>query len=157
MLKHRQGFVQMAERFGVEFLGNGIHVTLIKLINLLTQIKPLIGQLNACRTFIMRRALLNEVGIFDKLFHVVGNVGTKVVTTVRQLADGQLFSANIIKDQSLDVVHIINLKTIKLGLDNIKKAPVQTFNQQNRICINLFQDNASCSYFTSTLTLGAKS
>jgi hypothetical protein len=64
----------------------------------------------------------------DQLLEVIGDVGAMVTAAECQLANGQLFLADVKQDQRLDIVDVADARAVQFSLDNFKTATVKTLN-----------------------------
>ena len=96
------------------------------------ELKTLIRQFYEDGAAIMRRALLEKVTMLGHLLNVVGHVRSEIVAAQRQFTDGQLVATDILQDECLHVFDVADVVSLELGLDNLKKLAVHTFEQDDR-------------------------
>ena len=85
----------------------------------------------------MRRAGLVDIAALDQLLHVVGNVGALIIAAVDEIADDDLFVADIGEQEGLDRIEVLDAQTIEFRPDDIEESPVQTLNHSREIKIGV--------------------
>src|SRR5271170_4504740 len=64
-----------------------------------------------------------------QLLHVVGNIRAEVIAARAQFARGQFLVSDIIEQQRLHRIHIAAATPIKLVLDDVEQATMQSLDQ----------------------------
>ena len=77
-----------------------------------------------------------EIAHLDKLLDVVGNIRAQIITAGAKLAGGQLLIADVVKKQRLNGVNVSVALAVKLILDHIEQAAMQTLNERESLQID---------------------
>lgn len=97
--------------------------------DLVDDLQRLVGQGDADRAAVVRRALLLEIAHLGELLDVVGDVRALIVASLDEVADGDVLVADVGQQQGLYAVDVADAEPVQFGAQQIEESPVQALNQ----------------------------
>lgn len=128
-LKPLQGLADFLDLRVIDVFAEGRRISFFEDFYLGHHGARLVRQLHCHRALVMRRALLGQIPHVGHFFDVVRHVRALVIAAFNQIADRHGFVADVGEQESLDAVQVPHPQPVQLCPNNIKKPPVQAFNQ----------------------------
>ena len=121
---------QVVFRDGIRSKRHGL--TVEHILKLAADLQSLLRKPQPGRPFVMGRAFLDQVIGLDHLADVIGRVGTEIVISVREFADGHVVLADMIEDDRLRRVEIAHAFRVEDLTHHFQELAVQPLDHTDR-------------------------